>query len=48
MVEITEIRIFFASKVILCMKNGESYIQGLADVACKKDHTIILDNICRG
>jgi hypothetical protein len=28
----------FASKVILCMKNGESYSQvfGLADVACKK------------
>jgi hypothetical protein len=38
----------FASKVILCMKNGESYSQvfGLADVACKKDHAIILDNTC--
>ena len=38
----------FASKVILCMKNGESYSQvfGLADVACRKDHAIILDNTC--
>ena len=35
----------FVSKVILC-KNGESYSQvfGLADVACTKDHAIILDN----
>jgi len=33
---------------ILCMKNGESYSQvfGLADVACRKDHAIILDNTC--
>jgi hypothetical protein len=38
----------FASKVILCMKNGESYSQvfGLADAACRKDHAIILDNTC--
>jgi hypothetical protein len=38
----------FVSKVILCMKNGEFYSQvfGLADVACKKDHAIILDNTC--
>jgi len=38
----------FASKVILCMKNGDSYslVFGLADVACKKDHTFILDNTC--
>ena len=38
----------FASKVILCMKNGESYSQvfGLADVACRKDYEIILDNTC--
>ncbi len=38
----------FASKVILGMKNGESYSQvfGLADVVCKKDHAIILDNTC--
>ena len=34
--------------MILCMKNGESYSQvyGLADVACRKDHAIILDNTC--
>ena len=38
----------FASKVILCMKIGESYSQvfGLADVACRKDRAIILDNTC--
>jgi hypothetical protein len=38
----------FALKEILCMKNGESYSQvvGLADVACRKDHAIILDNTC--
>ena len=38
----------FASKVIVRMNNGKSYSQvfGLADVACRKDHGIILDNTC--
>jgi hypothetical protein len=38
----------FASKLILSMKNGKLYSQvfGLADVACRKDHVIILTNTC--
>ncbi|KAL7528525.1 hypothetical protein ACHAXR_003576, partial [Thalassiosira sp. AJA248-18] len=38
----------FASKVVLKMKNGEYYddVFGLADVACRKDHAVILDNTC--
>jgi hypothetical protein len=38
----------FATKLILSMKNGKLYSQifGLADVACRKDHVIILTNTC--
>jgi len=38
----------FVSKLIVCMKNGKLYSQvfGLADVACRKDHAIILENTC--
>ena len=38
----------FVSKLIVSMKNGKLYSQvfGLADVACRKDHAIILENIC--
>ena len=38
----------FVSKLILSMKNGKLYSQvfGLADVACRKDHAIILENTC--
>jgi hypothetical protein len=38
----------FASKLILRMKEGKVYsvIFGLADVACRKDHMIILNNTC--
>ena len=38
----------FASKIIISMKNGDSYCQvfGLADVACKKDNGDILHNTC--
>ena len=48
MAKITERISFFASKLILSMKNGNLYGQvfGLADVACRKDHSIILDNTC--
>ena len=36
----------FASKLVVKMKDGTYYddVFGLADVACKKDHAIILDN----
>ena len=38
----------FASKIIISMKNGDSYSQvfGLADVACKKDNGDILNKTC--
>jgi hypothetical protein len=38
----------FASKLILSMEDENLYSQvfGLADVACRKDYTIILDNTC--
>jgi hypothetical protein len=33
-------------ELLLCMKDGDSFteVYGLADVKCKKDHSIILDN----
>lgn len=36
----------FATKVVLCMSDGTLYsdVFGIADVACKKDHPIILEN----
>jgi hypothetical protein len=41
-------KICFASKLILSMEDGKLYSQvlGLADVACRKDHTFILDSTC--
>jgi hypothetical protein len=41
-------KFLFASKLILSMVDGKLYSQvfGLADVACRKDHAIILDNTC--
>jgi hypothetical protein len=38
----------FASKLVLRVKAGKSYSQvfGLADVACRKDHAVILTNTC--
>ena len=36
----------FGSKLLLCVENGGSFseVYGLADVECKKDHPLILDN----
>ena len=38
----------FASKLVLHVKTGTSYsrVFGLADVACMKDHAVILNNTC--
>ena len=38
----------YAGKLIVCMNDGNVYTQvfGLADVACRKDHSVILENTC--